>query len=63
MKGDDTVRWSEVCHVFQLMGLMERYPDSSGASRTEALRVSKLLKKRIDAGQVEKIARGVYRLR
>jgi hypothetical protein len=48
------VHWVDICRVMRLMGLMEDF------SKGECLRVSALLKERIEAGTARKLSRGVY---
>ena len=48
------VHWVDICRVMRMMGLMEDF------SKSECLRVSALLKKRIEAGAAKKLSRGVY---
>ena len=48
------VHWVDICRVMRMMGLMEDF------SKGECLRVSGLLKKRIEAGTAKKLSRGVY---
>jgi hypothetical protein len=48
------VHWVDICRVMRMMGLMEDF------SKGECLRVSALLKKRIEAGAATKLSRGVY---
>ena len=48
------VHWVDICRVMRMMGLMEDF------SKGECLRISALLKKRIEAGAAKKLSRGVY---
>ena len=48
------VHWVDICRVMRMMGLMEDF------SKGECLRISALLKKRIEAGAARKLSRGVY---
>jgi hypothetical protein len=48
------VHWVDICRVLRIMGLMEDF------SQAECLRISALLKKRIEAGGAKKLSRGVY---
>jgi hypothetical protein len=48
------VHWVDICRVLRIMGLMEDF------SQAECLRISGLLKKRIEAGAARKLSRGVY---
>lgn len=48
------VHWVDICRVMRMMGLMEDF------SKGECLRISALLKKRIEAGTAKKLSRGVY---
>jgi hypothetical protein len=48
------VHWVDICRVMRIMGLMEDF------SEGECLRISGLLKKRIEAGSAKKLSRGVY---
>jgi len=48
------VHWVDICRVMRMMGLMEDF------SKGECLRVSGLLKERIEAGTAKKLSRGVY---
>jgi hypothetical protein len=48
------IHWADICRVMRMMGLMEDF------SKGECLRISTLLKKRIEAGTAKKLSRGVY---
>jgi hypothetical protein len=48
------VHWVDICRAMRIMGLMEDF------SEGECLRISGLLKKRIEAGRAKKLSRGVY---
>ena len=48
------VHWVDICRVMRMMGLMQDF------SKGECLRISALLKTRIEAGTAKKLSRGVY---
>ena len=48
------VHWVDICRVMRMMELMEDF------GKGECLRVSALLKKRIEAGTAKKLGPGVY---
>jgi len=48
------IHWADICRVMRMMDLMEDF------SKGECLRISTLLKKRIEAGTAKKLRRGVY---
>jgi hypothetical protein len=48
------VHWVDICRVMRIMGLMDEF------SEGECRRISVLLEKRIEAGAVKKLSRGVY---
>lgn len=48
------IHWADICRVMRMMGLMEDF------SKGECLRISTLLKKRIEIGTAKKLSRGVY---
>ena len=48
------IHWADICRVMRMMGLMEDF------SKGECLRISTVLKKRIEAGTAKKLRRGVY---
>ena len=48
------IHWADICRVMRMMGHMEDF------SKGECLRISTLLKKRIEAGTAKKISRGIY---
>jgi hypothetical protein len=48
------IHWADICRVMRMMDLMEDF------SKGGCLRISTLLKKRIEAGTAKKLSRGVY---
>ena len=48
------VHWVDICRVMRIMGLMDEF------SEGECRRISVLLEKRIEAGVVKRLSRGVY---
>ena len=50
------LRWSDICRALRATGQMKDF------SRGECFRVNGLLKQQIEAGKVERLKRGLYRL-
>jgi hypothetical protein len=51
------VRWKDICRGMRAMGHMQDF------SKGECWRVAKELSRRVQAGQVRKVSRGLYAVR